>query len=173
MYIALNEISFLCTWQSTIFHFYVHGSPEVGFFLCCTPRGIIFMYITDHNFFFVYSPYLCIWRTTRFYFLYLGVHEISFVCIWVATGFHFFCTYGVHEISFLCIWQSVRGLSSLVDVESTYWRVAKLFNTQNKLMDVHPSDIRKIRLFFFHLKLSFLYADEISPLHEGLSRSPP
>ena len=52
----------------------------------------------------------------------------------------------------------VCGFRSLVEVESTYWGVVKLFNTQNKLMDVHQSDISKILLFFFHLKLSFLYA---------------
>ena len=33
---------------------------------------------------------------------------------------------------------------SLVEVEWTYWGVVKLFNTQNKLMDVHQSDISKI-----------------------------
>ena len=39
---------------------------------------------------------------------------------------------------------SVCGFRSLVEVESTYWgRVVKLFNTQNKLMDVHQSDISK------------------------------
>ena len=43
----------------------------------------------------------------------------------------------------------VRGFRSLVEVESTYWGVVKLFNTQNKLMDVHQSDISKILLFFF------------------------
>ena len=57
----------------------------------------------------------------------------------------------------LC-WWIVRGFRSLVEVESTYWGVVKLFNTQNKLMDVHQPDISKILLSFFHLKLSFLYA---------------
>ena len=52
----------------------------------------------------------------------------------------------------------VRGFRSLVEVESTYWGVVKLFNMQNKLMYVHQSDISKILLFSFHLKLSFLYA---------------
>ena len=55
--------------------------------------------------------------------------------------------------------EHVRGFRSLVEVESTYWGgVVKLFNTQNKLMDVHHSDISKILLSFFDLKLSFLYA---------------
>ena len=52
----------------------------------------------------------------------------------------------------------VRGFRSQVEVESTYWGVVKLFNMQNKLMDVHLSDISKILLCSFHLKLSFLYA---------------
>ena len=52
----------------------------------------------------------------------------------------------------------VRSFRSLVEVESTYWGVVKLFNMQNKLMDVYQSDISKILLSFFHLKLSFLYA---------------
>ena len=39
------------------------------------------------------------------------------------------------------------GFRSLVDVESAYWAVVKLFNMQNKLMDVHQSDISKILLF--------------------------
>ena len=52
----------------------------------------------------------------------------------------------------------VCGFRSLVEVESTYWGVVKLFNTQNKLMDVHQSDTSKILLCFFHLKLNFLYA---------------
>ena len=53
---------------------------------------------------------------------------------------------------------NVHGFRSLVEVESTYWGVVKLFNMQNKLMDVHQSDISKILLCFFHRKLSFLYA---------------
>ena len=52
----------------------------------------------------------------------------------------------------------VHGFRSLVEVESTYGGVVKLFNMQNKLMDVHQSDISKILLCFFHLKFSFLYA---------------
>ena len=52
----------------------------------------------------------------------------------------------------------VRGFRSLVKGGSTYWGVVKLFNTQNKQMDVHQSDISKILLSLFHLKLSFLYA---------------
>ena len=44
------------------------------------------------------------------------------------------------KINCLC----VHGFRSLVEVESTYWGVVKLFNTQNKLMDVHQSDISKM-----------------------------
>ena len=40
--------------------------------------------------------------------------------------------------------ETVCGFKSLFEVESTYWGVVKLFNTQNKLMDVHQSDISKI-----------------------------
>ena len=42
--------------------------------------------------------------------------------------------------------EPVRGFRSLVEVESTYWGEVKSFNTQNKLMDVHLSDISKILL---------------------------
>ena len=37
--------------------------------------------------------------------------------------------------------QCVRGFRSLVEMESTYWGIVKLFNTQNKLMDVHQSGL--------------------------------
>ena len=46
---------------------------------------------------------------------------------------------------------------SLVEVESTNWEVVKLFNTQNKLMDVHQSDISKILLFSTSNLVSFIF----------------
>ena len=42
---------------------------------------------------------------------------------------------------------TVQSFGSLVKVEPTYWGVLKLFNMQNKLMDVHQSDISKILPF--------------------------
>ncbi len=44
-----------------------------------------------------------------------------------------------------------------VEVESTYWGVVKLFNTQNKLMDVHQSDISKILLSSISNLVSFIF----------------
>ena len=41
---------------------------------------------------------------------------------------------------------------SIVEVESTYWGIVKLFNTQNKLMEVYQSDISKILLFISFVK---------------------
>ena len=52
---------------------------------------------------------------------------------------------------------SVRGFGSLVKVESTYWGVVKLFNTQNKLMDVHQWDISKILPFSTSNLVSFIF----------------
>ena len=49
-----------------------------------------------------------------------------------------------------------RFWKSLVEVESTNWGVVKLFNTQNKLMDVHQSDISKILLFSTSNLVSFI-----------------
>ena len=46
-----------------------------------------------------------------------------------------------------------------------------LFNMQNKLMDVHQSDISKIPLFSTSNLVSYLHL--ISPFHVDLSRSPP
>ena len=64
------------------------------------------------------------------------------------------------------------GFRSLVEEESTYWALVNSLNLQNELMDVHQSDISKI-LQFPHFKLSLFYVHQISPLHGGLSRSPP
>ena len=61
---------------------------------------------------------------------------------------------------------------SLVEEESTYWVLVNSLNLQNELMDVQQSDISKM-LLFFHFKLCLFYVHQISPLHVGLSRSPP
>ena len=53
--------------------------------------------------------------------------------------------------------ECVRGCRSLVEVESTYWGVVKLFNTQNELMDVHQSDISKILLCSTSNLVSFIF----------------
>ena len=45
----------------------------------------------------------------------------------------------------------------LVEVESTYWGVVKLFNMQNKLMDVHQSDISKILPSSISNLVSFIF----------------
>ena len=63
---------------------------------------------------------------------------------------------------FLAIWHNtgisrvfsfVRGFRSLVEVESTYWWVVKLFNMQNKQMDVHQSRKSKILRYLLHAPL--------------------
>ena len=59
-------------------------------------------------------------------------------------------------ISDVPLWIPVRGFRSLVEVESTYWAVVKLCNTQNKLMDVHQSDISKILLSSTSNLVSFM-----------------
>ena len=46
---------------------------------------------------------------------------------------------------------------SRVEVESTYWGVVKLFNTQNKLMNVHQLDISKILLASISNLVSFIF----------------
>ena len=51
-----------------------------------------------------------------------------------------------------------RFWKSLVEVESTNWRVVKLFNMQNKLMDVHQSDISKILPFSTSNLVSFIFS---------------
>ena len=50
-----------------------------------------------------------------------------------------------------------RFWKSLVEVESANWGVVKLFNTQNKLMDVHQSDISKILPFSTSNLVSFIF----------------
>ena len=51
----------------------------------------------------------------------------------------------------------ITKFGGLVEVESTYWWVVKLFNTQNKLMDVHQSNISKILPSSTSNLVSFIY----------------
>ena len=100
-----HEISFLCTWESTRFHFYVNGSPQ----------DFISMYKADHE-----VSFLCIWQSTRFLwvwyiyhiyfiFIFMEVHKTSFLCILSSTSFWFFFFFffflyiAVYKVSFLCI----------------------------------------------------------------------
>ena len=59
---------------------------------------------------------------------------------------------------------------SLVKVESTYWGVIKLFNTQNKLMEVHQSDVSKI-LLSSTSNLVFLYSSNLATSRRLISFS--
>ena len=112
----------LCTWEFTRFHFYVYSTQrdfifmhmavhDISFlctrqsrgwvFLCCTPRGIIFMYITDHNFFlyivhiYVYEGpqdfIFCTWESTRFHlYAYEWLRDFIFFVHMESTRFHFY-----------------------------------------------------------------------------------
>ena len=60
-------------------------------------------------------------------------------------------------ISLEKFWWNCSKFGGLVEVESTYWGVVKLFNTQNKLMDVHQSDISKILLSSTSNLVSFIF----------------
>ena len=71
--------------------------------------------------------------------------ECQMLCLPFASGY----TYA--EIACPRFWKS------LVEVESTNWGVVKLFNTQNKLMDIHQSDISKILLFSTSNLVSFIF----------------
>ena len=127
------------------------------FFNLCTvyfPKNVHFFFL-----FFFYA----VFNSIQVYFLFFLSFSIilsSFFLFIINCSFTFFF---LNLISaFLCLYLNIitiySWLRNLVEMESTYWKVVKLFNMQNKLMGVHQSDISKILLSFFHLKLSFLYA---------------
>ena len=67
---------------------------------------------------------------------------------------------------------TVVGFRSLVEEESTYWTLVNSLNLQ-KWTDGCAPIRHQQNAAVFHFKLSFFYLHQISPLHVGLSHSPP